>query len=242
MARPRVLVTGPVESLDEWCAAAQAAGWEAPGFALIEIEERLPAPDQARDLLAPPRPDRLCVTSVHALPFLGALAEREPALRALECSVVGHKSVGRLRALGFSGTLEWHASAETLRASLLAADPRPGIVLWPRGDKSDELARALRDAGIEVRDPVAYQNRPRAPGAPPPPADVVFFASPSAVRAWSELGADCGALRAMAIGATTFQALLGEKRLAFRDIMALSEPTSSSFAAALQHVDLRSTP
>lgn len=243
MARPRVLVTGPVESLDEWCAAAASAGWEALAFPLIEIEELLPDEPTARALLAPPRVERLCVTSVHALPFLAALAQRDPALLALECSIVGQKSVGRLRAQGFTGALDWHANAQTLRASLLAADARPRSVLWPHGDKSDELARELRAAGIEVRDALAYANRPRQSGAPPPPAaDLCFFASPSAVRTWSELGADCGAPRAMVIGATTFQALAGEKRCAFSDIITLSEPTSSSFAAALQHVDPRFTP
>ncbi len=240
MARPRVLVTGPVESLDEWCEAARGAGWEALPFALIEIEELAPGADEARALLAAPHPERLCVTSVHALPFLAALAAREPRLAALPCSVVGQKSVGRLRALGFSGPIDWHASAEALRSELFALEPRPARVLWPRGDKSDELARVLREAGVEVRDPLAYRNRPRT-GGTPPQGELVFFASPSAVRAWSELGAECPA-RALAIGATTFQALLGEKRLAFSDIISLSEPTSSAFAAALQHIDLRSTP
>jgi uroporphyrinogen-III synthase len=169
-------------------------------------------------------------------------ASRAPALRTLPCSVVGQRSVGRLRELGFRGEIDWHGSAEVLLAELRASVPRPARVLWPRGDRSDELARELRLAGFEVEDPVAYTNRPRAAAELPPECELVFLASASAVRAWTEACAQHPVRRALAIGPATFQALLAEKRLSLFDIISLPEPTSSAFAAALQHIDLRPTP
>lgn len=241
MQPPRVLVTGPVEQLDEWCAAAREAGWEGIPWPLIVIEPR--APDEAllRETAAAP-PERLCLTSAQALPFLEALAARVPALRALPCSLVGQRSVGKLRALGFRGALDWHANAEALRDELLALEPRPARILWPRGDRSIELARALRAAGVAVADPIAYTNRPRARGETPPECELVFFASPSAVEAWVALGAEPNVRRALGIGASTLQALLAGKSLPFFDIISLPEPTSRSFTVALQHIDLRSSP
>ena len=105
-----------------------------------------------------------------------------------------------------------------------------------------ELARALREAGMSVDDPLAYRNRRRAAGERAPEAELVFFASPSAVSAWTEAGVPHPAQRALAIGPSTLQALLSRKTLPFFDIISLPEPSSSSFAAALQHLDLRSTP
>ena len=241
MKIPRVLVTGPVGELDEWCAAARGVGWEALAWPLIEIEELAPTEEQARALAAAP-PEHLCVTSAHAIAFLEALAQALPALRTLPCSIVGERSVGRLRAQGFRGSIGWHSNAEALREELFARRPRPARVLWPRGDRSDELARALREAGMSVDDPLAYRNRRRAAGERAPEAELVFFASPSAVSAWTEAGVPHPAQRALAIGPSTLQALLSGKTLPFFDIISLPEPSSSSFAAALQHLDLRSTP
>jgi uroporphyrinogen-III synthase len=241
MQTPRVLVTGPVEQLDEWCAAARDAGWEGLAWPLIVIEEC--APDEALiPSIAKSLPEHLCVTSAHAIPFLEALTERVPALRTLPCSVVGQRSVGRLRALDFTGAIDWHPSAEVLREELLAAVPRPARLLWPRGDRSDELARTLRKAGLAVDDPIAYTNRPRGATERPPECELVFFASPSAVHAWAELGGEAHVRRALGIGPATLQALLSGKDLPFFDIISLPEPTSSSFTVALQHIDLRSTP
>jgi len=237
MKSARVLVTGPVGELDEWCAAARGVGWEAIPWPLIVIAELAPEPAFAFVV-----PEHLCITSAHAVGFLEELAVREPALRALPCSIVGERSVSRLRALGFRGEIEWFASAELLGAELCARAPRPTRVLWPRGDKSEELARVLRAADMTVDDPIAYTNRPRAADEQPPECELVFFASPSAVRAWSDAFAEHPVQRALAIGSTTFQALLSGKSLPFSDIISLPEPTSSSFAVALQHIDLRPTP
>ncbi len=241
MQTPRVLVTGPVEQLDEWCAAAREAGWEGLAWPLLVIEERLP--DEALALsIARQLPEHLCISSAHAVAFLEALAARVPALRTLPCSVVGQRSVGRLRALGFTGAIDWHPSAEVLREELLAENPRPARLFWPRGDRSDELARELRKAGIAVEDPIAYTNRPRGAAERPPECELVFFASPSAVQAWADLGGEPRVRRALGIGPTTLQALLSGKALPFFDIISLPEPTSSSFTVALQHIDLRSSP
>jgi len=48
--------------------------------------------------------------------------------------------------------------------------------------------------------------------------------------------------RVLVIGPATLQALLAEKSLPFFDIISPPEPTSSACAAALQHIDLSTTP
>jgi len=241
MKSPRVLVSGPLEHLDEWCAAARSASWEPIAWPLIVVEERTPDEALARAIAAAP-PEHLCVTSAHAVHFLEALSARAPVLHARTCSIVGERSVGRLRALGFSGAIDWHTSAEDLHEELCTRSPRPARIFWPRGDSSDELARKLRAAGFVVDDPIAYAYRPRSSGERPPECELVFFAGPIGVRAWTELGAGHPAQRALSLGPTTLQALLAEKSLPFFDIISLPEPTSSAFAAALQHIDLSTTP
>jgi uroporphyrinogen-III synthase len=109
-------------------------------------------------------------------------------------------------------------------------------VLWPRGDRADDLARKLRASALVVVDPVAYATRARR-GLALPECEAVFFASPSAVQAWEELTGTTRAPRsAIAIGATTFDALVAGPGSRFEALTQLAEANPEALRHALAHM------
>ncbi|MBI5365232.1 MAG: uroporphyrinogen-III synthase [Planctomycetes bacterium] len=226
-----VLVTGPVDRAAEYADAARRAGWDAIEFPLLRVRARELACSAVE--LAACELD--CVTSSNALPALARARELAPGARPFV--VVGAATRDRARELGFA-PVAVAADAHDLANRVLALAPRPKRVFWPRGDQSDEFARALRANGVQVLDPIVYATERVAHQAPPPPADVVFFASPSAVRAWCELsGATRHSARvAIAIGGTTHDALRGATGAAFSAILSLPEPGSRAFERELAHL------
>jgi uroporphyrinogen-III synthase len=229
----RVLVTGPVDRLAEYAASARAAGWEAVETPLLRIEARR---FQSSDL-AHARYDWICITSASALPWLEAAIDARPDLRASPVAAVGERTAERVRALGLALGSPPALDAEALAAGL-AARARPGArVLWPRGSVSSDLASALRAARVDVDDPIAYETRALERSDPFPPSAAIFFASPSAVRAWHERDAESDPRLAIAIGRTTFDALLHETQARFFDTISLPQPTPEAFAAVLAHLD-----
>lgn len=232
----RVLVTGPVERIGEWCRAARAAGWEAVEFPLLDV---VPRDVDPRDVLGDaPKFDWICVTSANALPFVERALAQYPSLADAAFACVGETTSSRLSELGHSTAFDPGRSAQQL-AALVAARARTGArVLWPRGDRTNELAVELRAQNLEVVDPVVYSTVLRA-HVEPPPFDAVFFASPSAVRAWQELHAHAPSARAtaIAIGPTTLSALHAETDLGFFDNLSLPEPEPDTFGFVLQHLD-----
>lgn len=238
----RVLVTGPLEGLADYAAAARAVGWEAIELPLLRV---VPHRHDISALLVQ-RFDWICLTSSNALGFLTELSRAADALRATPCAVVGQRSSDRARELGFSVELTG-ANASALGGEL-ARVARPGSsVLWPRGHLSDELARELRERGLSVVDPVVYSTEPLESRQRPPAAEAIFFASPSAVRAWhanSDQARDQGSAPvampriAVAIGETTFEALMAETGSVFFDTISLPEPTPEAFGFVLVHLSL----
>jgi len=234
----RVLVTGPVERLEEYARAAAEAGWEAIEHPLIEIETR--SFDRAE--IADARFDWICVTSSNAIPYLDSVLEALPDLRSTPCAVVGERTAERVRELGLAVTLGPARDASSL-AQVLGSRARSGErALWPRGSQSDDLAVDLRHAGLEVADPVAYASLRSGTSASPPPAEAVFFASPSAVRAWHELEGAGERRIAIAIGATTFHALHQETAPRFFDTISLPQPSPEALGFVLAHLELENSP
>src|SRR4051812_4777768 len=180
----RVLVTGPVERIGEWCRAARAAGWEAVEFPLLDVVARDVDP---REVLGEQAQfDWICVTSANALPFVERALAQFPALGDAAFACVGETTSTRLSEIGYSTAFDASRSAQQL-AALVAARARAGArILWPRGDRSNELAVELRAQNLTVLDPVVYSTVLREQTAPSA-FDAVLFASPSAVRAWQEL-------------------------------------------------------
>lgn len=241
----RVLLTGPVERLDVWADAVRTVGWNAIEFPLIGIEELGLRPEA---VLAPSaRYEWLLVTSRSALPFVERLAEAVPEI-ATRAGAVGEFATERLRELGFDVPIAAARDAAHL-AELVAASagssPSVGrstsgaellerAALWPRGDRASDLAVALRAHGFVVDDPVVYASRTLAT-AVAPDADAVFFASPSACAAWfASFAAHALPGLAIAIGDTTFEALLAHQPT-FARITRLAEPTPAALAFALAH-------
>lgn len=236
----RVLVTGPAEHLEEYARAASQVGWDAIEHPLLAIE---PRPfDRAE--IPEGRFDWICVTSSSALPYLGSALEALPSLRSTPCAVVGERTAERVREIGLAVTLGPARDASALVEALRSRARSGERALWPRGSQSDDFALDLRRAGLEVADPIAYASHAvhSRTSTAPPPSDAVFFASPSAVRAWHELD-EVGERRiAIAIGATTFHALLQETSPRFFDTISLPQPTPEALGFVLAHLELENSP
>jgi len=235
----RVLVTGPAGRLEEYARAAQEAGWEAIEHPLLAIEPNAFDPSQIAD----GRFDWICVTSSNALEYLGSALAALPDLRATPCAVVGERTAESARGIGLDVVLAPARDAAALAEALRSKARSGQRVLWPRGSQSDDLARDLRQGGLEVCDPIAYASRAVAPDASRAPraADAVFFASPSAVRAWHDLGGAGERRVAIAIGATTFHALLLETEPRFFDTISLPQPTPEALSFVLAHLEPESS-
>src|SRR5207249_2495918 len=102
-----------------------------------------------------------------------------PELAKASIAVVGERSAERLTKLGLVPAFTPVASARELSAALIVRTKPRARTLWPRGDRSDELATELR-ARCTVVDPIVYSTRTLDERAIPA-CDAVFFASPSAV-------------------------------------------------------------
>ena len=233
----RVIVTGPVEHLADYARAARSAGWEAVEFPVLSTEPRRFDASAIGD----GRFDWVCVTSANALPWLEEACAARSDLRGARCAAVGRRTAERAAALGFTVALPPAADSVELAAAIRAA-AREGRILWPRGSLSDELARTLRAAGFEVADPIVYATRTRAVSEPLPAGAAVFFASPSAVRVWHERDGESDRRLAIAIGRTTFDAVLQETPARFFDTISLPQPTPEAFGIVLAHLDLETTP
>lgn len=231
----RVLITGPVEGAGDYARAAEQAGWVPIELPVLTIEAtRVDVPSIARA-----RYDWICVTSSNALEFLAEAAREVPEITGVPCAVVGSRSAERLSALGFTLGMPATVDAAALADALTTLAPQSTRVLWPRGSISDELAQRLRERGFDVAAPVVYTTRELASRTRAPRTEAVFFASPSAVRAWFS-GAESessGARTAIAIGRATFDALFAQTEATFFDTISLPEPTPEAFTLVLQHLD-----
>ncbi|MEM7515497.1 MAG: uroporphyrinogen-III synthase [Planctomycetota bacterium] len=226
---PRLLITGPVRSLNEWSAAARSAGFDPIEHALVQIEER---PLDAE--LVPSNTTLLCITSANALPSLAQLVQAHPEWAQLPLRCVGTRTAEKARKLGFSVVAEAAEDAASLAAQVLRAKVS-GAVLWPRGSRSRELHDALTEGGVVVHDPVAYASVDAPPTGPLPDAQAVFFASPSAVHVYlaAEHERPIDQTVAIAIGSTTAEALRSTPFLA---LASLPHPAPDALTWRLDHL------
>jgi len=232
----RVLVTGPVDRRAEYVRAADSAHWTAIDFPLVDVVMKNVDPRAV--LSDDPTVDWICVTSSNALSFVERALATFPILAHVTAAAVGERTTNELARIGCSIAFEPSANATELAERVLTRSTKASRVLWPHGDRSDELAHLLRSRGLTVVDPIVYETRSRE-DRKIPAADVVFFASPSAVAAWHEHpGDDTGPRLAIAIGATTLSALHAEAEARFERLMVLPAPTPEAFGDALAHVDL----
>jgi uroporphyrinogen-III synthase len=179
----RVVLTGTEASARPLAAALAAAGFETTACPLVAVEP-LPGPSLRVDGY-----DWLLLTSRNAV---------EPLLERLEgalprVAVVGPGTAEALRGHGIEPDL---VAAESTQEGLAAELPRPvGRVLFAGADSArDVLVRELRADFVPLYRTV--QVRPdRFPAG-----DLVVLASPSAARAFADLGRD---LPCVSIGPVT---------------------------------------
>lgn len=223
----RVLLTGPLEGRDEWVEAAGRAGWEAVEAPLLE---RAPVAWSVEGLA---RPSWIALTSSGALQALADLARTEASWTEVPVAAVGERTAQRARDLGFQvPVVAKDPRAAGLARELAQAAPEHSI-LWLRGDKGRDLGETLTSQGLSVEERVVYQTRPRKTDALPD-ADVVFFASPSAVEVWREVAPE-RVPGALAIGWTTLDALQ-QHESAFSFALPLITPEPLSLTVALDAI------
>lgn len=216
--RRSLLVTGPVERIDEWCAAAEAAGWRAIAWPLLRIER------EDRTVVSHGH-DALVATSANALHAIGPDALRLPRRAA-----VGERCAEHMRAAGGAEPLVADTADELMRRIGLAW-PRGLRLLFPRGDLAAPTSGLLRALGHEVDDPVVYRSVPLDARAAPA-TDAVFLASPSAVGAWLHAGRTAACT--IAIGPSTMDALQQARTDAAGDILVLPRPRPAALEELLR--------
>ncbi len=229
----RIVVTGPLNGLSGYADAARAQGWEPIIFPLLEIRHRI----VHLSLELESAPDLLCVTSMNAL---RCIEENRDDLVDVPCATVGWSCAHRLQKLGFNVVLDGLPTAHDLANAMLALPEKPRHVLWPRGSMSDELGRILCEHGVNVCQPIVYETNERPDTGPFPEGEVVFFASPSAVRAHSRRVArgEPSAEVAIAIGPTTMRALQSSDTVFFPRVVSLDRALPAELGQVLVGLEL----
>jgi uroporphyrinogen-III synthase len=227
----RLIVTGPVSNLERYAEACSSAGWIPALFPLLEVFPRRLQPwrEPAR------RPDWLCVTSKNAL---AALELEGARFRGIPCATVGASAASQLRDRGFQVVIDGVNSAKELAQRLIDELSLPCLVLWPRSSQAHELATLLRDSGIEVWDPIAYNTIERGGAEHMPDADAVFLASPSAVRAHYKRICNGEPMTnyAITIGPTTADCLKRSHASDFIRTFKLPEPSPAALKDILMEI------
>ncbi|MFT4539874.1 MAG: uroporphyrinogen-III synthase [Planctomycetota bacterium] len=228
-----LLVTGPIHEREAWKQAALDAGWAAIDRPLLQLEST--STDLALELDG--LPDWLCITSSNALPSVEAAIDQIPELRSVPLAVVGERTAKRAQRIGLRPGLPPAASSRDLSDALLielgdvAASTR---VLWPRGSRAGDFGDSLRDAKVLVQDPIVYSTSFIQHESQAPVADAIFFASPSAVHAWSQADHERVApCMVIAIGATTEVALREFFPSIANQIRTLDSPTPACLTKLL---------
>jgi uroporphyrinogen-III synthase len=220
----RIILTRQRDRNRDWADRLSAAGLAVCELPVLRYEP-LPVPT---DLEATGY-DWILFTSPQ-----GVTAFTEAGLTAgsARIGVLGAGTAKALAAAGLRDDLQARARTGTELAQLfLARVTGPGRVLLPGPvHRLTEPTASLRNAGFEVRELALYETLPveadRLPALDFAPGDVVFFCSPSAVRAFAKLRSERP--RCAAIGETTAR----EARTAGFDTAVAASPDLSAMVRA----------
>ncbi len=196
----RIVLTRTRERCESWRARLAAAGIETLVLPLIR-HETLPAPAD----FDPGRWDWLLFTSPQAAV---AFAESPLAARlansGARCGALGDGTRAEMERLGIADDLGVSVrDGVELAAAFAERVAAPARVLLPGAEKRmREPLDILTAAGFTARDLPLYRTNPTPPDELPDdpfaPGDLVFFASPSTVRAfrakWPDAAPDCAAI------------------------------------------------
>lgn len=229
----RICLTGPAseQAAKRWMDAVYTVpGWTPIHMPLVRI---VGVGIRSADI--PILPGLIAVTSQNALPALKKLWDERMDVREAPHAAVGLATARAMRALGVDPIIVGdsdESGAAQLAERIVEATRQGQMVIWPRGDRANDLRERLVLAGRLVNDPIAYRTEDIEGTVLPGHLDSVFFASPSAVKVW--VGTS-GAPRvtAFAIGQTT-QAEIAPEYARFKTIVRLARPTPKALADALE--------
>ncbi|PID81449.1 hypothetical protein CSB20_02935 [bacterium DOLZORAL124_64_63] len=158
------------------------------------------------EMLPAPAPETTCgVDWILFTSPRGVLAFVRAGLRTGGCRVggLGHGTVGALTEHGIADDLGFAGrDGAELATHFCRRVPPPATVLLPGpAERVSAPLEILADAGFTVRPLPLYRTLPVAPATVPDAADIIFFCSPSAVRAFADARAERPLC--VAIGETT---------------------------------------
>ncbi len=199
---PRIILTREKDSNQRWADRLQAAGRPCALLPLVRYAE-LPRPEN-RDFTAF---GWILFTSPQGV---RAFADLQPLLGDARCAVLGHGTAAALREAGWQDDLNAGAlDGVAFAARFLATADGPCPVLLPGPKRRlTEPRAALETAGYVVQELPLYETLPVEAAVVAAtelqPNDMIFFCSPSAVRAFAAARDDKP--RCVAIGNTTAKA------------------------------------
>jgi len=196
---PRIVLTRAAAACEPWRRRLEAAGMPVLVLPLLR-HTPLPVPDRLRRQ----RCDWILFTSPRAV---RAFATEGLSIAGARVGSVGDGTTRILRKLGIRATLQAQEQDGAGLARVFCTHVKASVsVLLPGPlQRLPEPKRALLAAGHRVVELPLYRTDPITPAelpeVPADPRDTVFFASPSAVRAW--VAAWDVRPRCVAIGRTT---------------------------------------
>ena len=191
-----IVVTREAEQARPWAELLRAAGHAVRELPLIAYEPVEPEPG-----VDPNEFDWILFTSPQGV---RRYAELYPGAWSTRQAALGAGTAARLEALGGRDALglDCRDGAEFAAAFSANVQPPASLLLPGAERRLSEPTATLALAGFAVRELPLYRTVPlpaeRLPESPCAPGDLVFFASPSAVRsfrsAWPALTVDCAAI------------------------------------------------
>ena len=201
---PRIILTRQRERNQAWAARLEAAGHVVAKLSLIRYRS-LPVPDDCDPVIY----DWILFTSPQGVKAFSAagLSTGSARIGALGAGTAAALTVAGLRDNLGVRTLDGAEFAQAFLAQVsLAKIPGPGRILLPGPtDRLEEPRASLSSAGFEVTELPLYETCPipadELPASPCSDGDIIFFCSPSTVRAFTEAWTERP--RCVAIGDTT---------------------------------------
>ena len=205
--RHRIILTRQRDRNQAWAARLEAAGHAVVELSLIRYKS-LPVPYDCD----PGVYDWILFTSPQGVKAFSATGL---SLGPARIGALGAGTAATLTAAGLRDdlgvrTLDGAEFAQAFLAQVsLDEIPGPGRILLPgSADRLEEPRASLSAAGFEVRELPLYETCPvpadELPASPCAGGDIIFFCSPSTVRAFTEVWTERP--RCVAIGDTTAQA------------------------------------
>jgi uroporphyrinogen-III synthase len=198
----RIILTRGEDRNQAWAVPLAAAGHEVVQLSLIRYE-----PVAVPEDFDPARYDWILFTSPQAVKAFVAAGW---APTSVQYGILGAGTAAALARAGLPDDLKIRsATGAELARAFAARIPAPGRVLLPGAAKRlSEPGATLTAAGFAVTELALYETCPQDPAELPAaafrPGDIVFFCSPSTVRAFT--GAWSARPRCVAIGETTARA------------------------------------